>query len=51
MDIQSYSIWNDYIHFLRNVEATGSYAGTTKLFDFHTTFLNRLTQYNSLVLY
>jgi len=31
MDIQSYSIWNDYIHFLRNVEATGSYAENQRI--------------------
>lgn len=31
MDIQSYSIWNDYIHFLRNVEAVGSYAENQRI--------------------
>lgn len=31
MDIQSYSIWNDYIHFLRNVEAVGNYAENQRI--------------------
>nr|CAG4649981.1 EOG090X026K [Sida crystallina] len=31
MDIQSYSIWNDYINFLRNVEAVGSYAENQRI--------------------
>ena len=31
MDIQSYSLWNDYINFLRNVEAVGSYAENQRI--------------------
>lgn len=31
MDIQSYSIWNDYIQFLRNVEAVGNYAENQRI--------------------
>nr|CAG4641502.1 EOG090X026K [Eurycercus lamellatus] len=31
MDIQSYTLWNDYIHFLRNVEAVGSYAENQRI--------------------
>ena len=31
MDFHSYSIWNDYIMFLKNVEAVGSYAENQKI--------------------
>ena len=31
MDINSYSIWNDYILFLKNVEAVGSYAENQRI--------------------
>lgn len=31
MDIQSYSIWNDYVNFLKGVEAIGSYAENQKI--------------------
>lgn len=31
MDIQSYSIWNDYVSFLKSVEAIGSYAENQKI--------------------
>lgn len=31
MDIQSYSIWNDYVTFLKGVEAVGSYAENQKI--------------------
>lgn len=31
MDIQSYSIWNDYVTFLKGVEAIGSYAENQKI--------------------
>ncbi|XP_066998910.2 protein suppressor of forked isoform X2 [Anabrus simplex] len=31
MDIQSYSIWNDYVNFLKGVEAVGSYAENQKI--------------------
>ncbi|XP_054160446.1 cleavage stimulation factor subunit 3-like [Oppia nitens] len=31
IDIQSYSVWNDYVHFLKNVEAVGSYAENQKI--------------------
>jgi len=31
MDIQSYTIWNDYIQFLRNVEAVGNYAENQRI--------------------
>ncbi|XP_073984084.1 cleavage stimulation factor subunit su(f) isoform X2 [Rhodnius prolixus] len=31
MDIQSYSIWNDYVIFLKGVEAVGSYAENQKI--------------------
>nr|CAD7392842.1 unnamed protein product [Timema cristinae] len=31
MDIQSYAIWNDYVNFLKAVEAVGSYAENQKI--------------------
>lgn len=31
MDLQSYSIWNDYVTFLKGVEAIGSYAENQKI--------------------
>jgi len=31
MDIQSFSIWNDYANFLKSVEAVGSYAENQKI--------------------
>jgi hypothetical protein len=31
MDIQSYSIWNDYVNFLKAVDAVGSYAENQKI--------------------
>lgn len=31
MDIHSYSIWNDYVTFLKSVEAVGSYAENQKI--------------------
>jgi len=31
LDLMSYSIWNDYINFLKSVEATGSYAENQKI--------------------
>lgn len=31
MDIQSFSIWNDYATFLKSVEAVGSYAENQKI--------------------
>lgn len=31
MDIASYPIWNDYVTFLKNVEAVGSYAENQKI--------------------
>ncbi|KAG8235250.1 hypothetical protein J437_LFUL014737 [Ladona fulva] len=31
MDIQSYSLWNDYVNFLKSVEAVGSYAENQKI--------------------
>jgi hypothetical protein len=31
MDIQSYSIWNDYVTFLKGVEAVGSYAENQRI--------------------
>ena len=31
MDFSSYSLWNDYIHFLKNVEVLGSYAENQKI--------------------
>ncbi|CAG2177667.1 unnamed protein product [Oppiella nova] len=31
IDIQSYPIWNDYVQFLKNVEAIGSYAENQKI--------------------
>ncbi|XP_018329135.1 protein suppressor of forked isoform X2 [Agrilus planipennis] len=31
MDIHSYSIWNDYVNFLKSVEAVGSYAENQKI--------------------
>nr|CAG4640671.1 EOG090X026K [Eulimnadia texana] len=31
LDIQSYSIWNDYVSFLRSVEAVGSYAENQRI--------------------
>lgn len=31
MDIQSYSLWNDYVTFLKGVEAIGSYAENQKI--------------------
>lgn len=31
MDIHSYPIWNDYVNFLKNVEAVGSYAENQKI--------------------
>ncbi|KAG5881074.1 hypothetical protein JTB14_020404 [Gonioctena quinquepunctata] len=31
MDIHSYSIWNDYVNFLKGVEAVGSYAENQKI--------------------
>lgn len=31
MDIHSYSIWNDYVNFLKAVEAVGSYAENQKI--------------------
>lgn len=31
MDIHSYSIWNDYVSFLKSVEAVGSYAENQKI--------------------
>lgn len=31
MDIHSYSIWNDYVMFLKSVEAVGSYAENQKI--------------------
>lgn len=31
MDIHSYTIWNDYVNFLKSVEAVGSYAENQKI--------------------
>lgn len=31
MDIQSFSIWNDYANFLKSVDAVGSYAENQKI--------------------
>ncbi|XP_072378977.1 protein suppressor of forked [Diabrotica undecimpunctata] len=31
MDIHSYSVWNDYVNFLKGVEAVGSYAENQKI--------------------
>lgn len=31
MDIHSYNIWNDYVNFLKSVEAVGSYAENQKI--------------------
>lgn len=31
MDLHSFSIWNDYVQFLRGVEATGSFAENQKI--------------------
>jgi cleavage stimulation factor subunit 3 len=31
MDIHSYSIWNEYVNFLKGVEAVGSYAENQKI--------------------
>lgn len=31
MDIHSYSIWNDYVMFLKSVDAVGSYAENQKI--------------------
>lgn len=31
MDIHSYPIWNDYVNFLKGVEAIGSYAENQKI--------------------
>lgn len=31
MDIHSYPIWNDYVNFLKSVEAIGSYAENQKI--------------------
>ncbi len=31
IDISSYPIWNDYVQFLKNVEAVGSYAENQKI--------------------
>lgn len=31
LDILSYSIWNDYVLFLKSVEAVGSYAENQKI--------------------
>jgi len=31
MDIQSFSIWNDYATFLKSVDAVGSYAENQKI--------------------
>lgn len=31
MDIHSYPIWNDYVNFLKSVEAVGSYAENQKI--------------------
>lgn len=31
MDIHSFSIWNDYVNFLKSVEAVGSYAENQKI--------------------
>lgn len=31
IDINSYPIWNDYVQFLKNVEAVGSYAENQKI--------------------
>lgn len=31
MDIHSYSIWNDYVVFLKSVEAVGSYAENQRI--------------------
>lgn len=31
MDLHAFSIWNDYITFLKSVDATGSYAENQKI--------------------
>lgn len=31
MDMHSYSIWNDYVVFLKSVEAVGSYAENQRI--------------------
>lgn len=31
MDINSFDIWNDYVNFLKSVEAIGSYAENQKI--------------------
>lgn len=31
MDVQSFSIWNDYANFLKSVDAQGSYAENQKI--------------------
>ena len=31
MDMHSYSIWSDYVNFLKGVEAVGSYAENQKI--------------------
>lgn len=31
MDLHAFSIWNDYVQFLRGVEATGSFAENQKI--------------------
>jgi cleavage stimulation factor subunit 3 len=31
MDVQSFSIWNDYANFLKSVDAAGSYAENQKI--------------------
>lgn len=31
MDVQSFSVWNEYANFLKSVEAVGSYAENQKI--------------------
>lgn len=41
MDIQSYSIWNDYVTFLKGVEAVGSYAENQRISAVRKVFLEK----------
>lgn len=46
MDIHSYSIWNDYVTFLKSVEAVGSYAENQKI-----SAVRKVTNYTFLLHY
>lgn len=48
MDIQSFSIWNDYANFLKSVEASGSYAENQRISAVRKVVININTLYENL---